>query len=164
MSRHTTVDTIVQAVGAVTGFSRSELQSNRKHVELAQARFTVFWLAKQMTSQSLAMIGEHFGGRDHSTVHYGVERAEELRASDEQYRILTDALLGTLMGIQRAGMLRVATLVDPLATARRVLADPDREAVRVPVAEIVALCQFVAGLADAEPSLSVPLETDHEQA
>lgn len=161
MSRHTTLDTIVQAVGAVTGFSRSELQSNRRHVELAQARFTVFWLAKQMTSQTLANIGQHFGDRDHSTVHYGVERAEELRASDEQYRMLTDALLGTLMGIQRAGMLRVATLVDPLATARRVLADPDREAVRVPVAEIVAMARLIVEQFDAEPSLSDTQETDH---
>lgn len=157
--RHVTVDAIVQAVGSVTGFGRSELLSERRHIELAHARFAIYWLAQQMTSLSLVAIGRAFGDRDHSTVSYGIERAEQLRASDETFRLTTDAILGALIGIQRSGMISMAALADPIATARRVLAAPEREAVRVPVGEIVAMARLIAER--SEPSSDLHQETDH---
>ncbi len=103
----------------------------------------MYWLAVQVTELSSGEIGRLVGNRDHTTVLHGLRRAEELRASDPCFKHAADALRATLVALQQAGVLRLSASADPLATARRVLAAPDREAVRVPVAEIVALCRFV---------------------
>jgi hypothetical protein len=141
--RHVTVDTVIQAVCAVCGCTRLDILSDRRPETLNSARYAIYWLAKQLTTLSIATIARTVGGRDHSTVLYGLERAEELRRDDLHFRNVTDALLGTLTAVGRTGVLRLAAVADPLATARRVLAAPEREAVRVPVIEIVALCQLV---------------------
>lgn len=140
--RHVTIDMIIEAVCATTGLARHEILSDRRTAELATARYTVFWLANKLTDLSSGAMARLVGDRDHTTVLLARRRAEELRATDPAYRVATDALLNTLTALQRAGVLRLAETADPLATARRVLAAPEREAVRVGVAEIVALCRF----------------------
>jgi hypothetical protein len=156
--RHVTVDMIVEAVCASTGLARRDILSDRRADELAIARCTVFWLAGQLTELSLAAIGRIIGDRDHSTVFSGRRRANELRAADPDYRAATDALLHTLVALQRLGLLRIAEAADPFATACRVLASPEREAVRVGVGEIIALCRFVADHCATAPSTSPDTE------
>jgi hypothetical protein len=142
-ARHVTVDMIVEAVCATTGLTRHDILSDRRTTELATARYTVFWIANKLTDLSSGAMGRLVGDRDHTTVLLAWRKAEELRASDPAYRAATDALLNTLTALQRVGVLRLAETADPLATARRVLAAPEREAVRVGVTEIIALCRFV---------------------
>ncbi|MCP4561980.1 MAG: hypothetical protein GY873_08595 [Bosea sp.] len=151
--RHVTFDMIVQAVGAVAGVNRHEIMATRRTTdERAHLRFACWWLADKMTELSLNTLGRLSGGRDHTTVMHGLRRAEELRASSESFRLSTDALLGTLMALERAGLLRFAVTIDPLATARRVLAAPEREAVRVSTYEIVAMSRLIVEQADGDPS------------
>jgi hypothetical protein len=161
--RHVTIDMIMQAVGAVAGVTRLDLTSDRRPAELAAARFAVYWLATKMTTLSSVEIGRLLGDRDHTSVLHGLARAEELRATDPQFRVTTDTILATLIAAERTGTLRLAAIADPLATARRVLAAPEREAVRVPVIEIVALCRLVAETFGEEPDPSEPAskEIDH---
>lgn len=150
--RHVTFDMIVQAVGAVAGVNRHEIMAIRRTTdERAHLRFACWWLADKMTELSLSNLGRLSGGRDHTTVMHGLRRAEELRASSESFRLSTDALLGTLLALERAGLLRFAVTIDPLATARRVLAAPEREAVRVSIYEIVAMSRLIVEQADGEP-------------
>jgi chromosomal replication initiator protein len=49
------------------------------------ARQTAMYLARQMARQSLASIGEFFGGRNHATVLHGCRRAAEQLLSDREY-------------------------------------------------------------------------------
>lgn len=156
--RHVTIDMIVETVCATTGLTRRDILSDRRDAAAATARCTVFWLAGQLTELSLAAIGRVIGDRDHSTVHSGRCRADELRARDPDYRAATDALLHTLVALQRVGLLRIAEATDPFATACRVLASPEREAVRVGVGEIIALCRFVVDHGVAAPILSPDME------
>lgn len=157
-ARHVTLDVIIEAVCATAGLTRWDIVSDRRSGELNRARFTVYWLATKLTELSSGAVGRLLGGRDHTTVLHGLQRAQELRASDPMFRHALDALLVTLTAMQRAGLLRLAASADPVATARRVLASPDREAVRVPIAEIIALCRFVADAAEAARSISPDTE------
>lgn len=157
--RHVTVDMIVEAVCASSGLARLDVLGDRRADDLAMARYTVFWLACQLTDLSLGAIGRVVGDRDHTSVLVGRRRADERRAAEPDYRAATDALRHTLLALQRAGILRIAETVDPLATARRVLAAPEREAVRVGVAEIIALCRFVVDHGVAASSPSPDMET-----
>lgn len=166
--RHVTVDIIIAAVSAVTGVHRVDILSDRRDDETARARFAALWLSSKMIEISTPALGRVFGDRDHTTVLYALRRAEELRVSDRGFRVDCDAMLGTLLAIERNGLIRLAQTIDPLAIARRVLAHPAREAVRVSTHEIVALCQIalaaLSGPSPAGPSepASDPVqETDH---
>lgn len=165
--RHVTVDIIIAAVSAVTGVHRIDILSDRRDEETARARFAALWLATKMIQISTPALGRAFGDRDHTTILYALRRAEELRASDRNFRVGCDTMLGTLLAIERHGLIRLAQTIDPLATARRVLAHPAREAVRVSTHEIVALCQVaVAALGEPPPDPSEAAsqpdqETDH---
>lgn len=141
--RHVTIDAIIQAVCATADCTRFDIMSDRRGEHLSTARYAAYWLAKKLTALSVATIGRVIGQRDHTTILYGLQRAEELRAADPQFRLVTDALLGALTAIERAGVLRLAAVADPLAAARRVLGSPEREAVRVPVFEIVAMARLI---------------------
>jgi hypothetical protein len=140
--RHVTLDTIIEAVCATTGHTRLDVVSDRRSEDLAEARYAVFWLSAKLTTLSSSTVARLVGDRDHSTVLAGQRRAEELRATCPAFLSATDTLLHMFVALERVGVLRLAEAADPLATARRVLAAPEREAVRVGVSEIIALCRF----------------------
>lgn len=161
--RHVTFDMIVQAVSAVSGLSRPEIMANGRTTEArARARYACWWLVEKMTQLGPATIGRLSGDRDHATIVVGQQRAEELRASNPEFRASTDALLATLRALEGAGMLRLAETTDPVAAARRVLAAPEREAVRVSTYEIIAMSRLIVEQADGDPSQpSTSQEIDH---
>jgi chromosomal replication initiator protein len=52
------------------------------------------YLARRITRMSLEEIGHYFGGRDHSTVLYAIEKVAKLSRDDEGLRsTLTELLL-----------------------------------------------------------------------
>ncbi len=164
--RHVTFDMIVHAVCAVSDRTSYELLSQgRGTAELARLRHVCWWLARKMTTLSIATIGRLTGDRDHSTVINGIDAIEQLRAADERFRLQTDTLLGTLVALERAGLTRLAAGADPLATARRVLAAPEREATRVPVAEIVAMSRLIVELlGDSDTPTPSPTQETEDAA
>ena len=56
--------------------------SRRRHVVMA--RHTAMYLCRKHTDLSLPKIGKLFGGRDHSTVSYAIEKISALATSDTQ--------------------------------------------------------------------------------
>ena len=164
--RHVTFDMIVHAVSAVSGWSRREIMAaGRTDEERARLRYACWWLAGKMTELGPTTIGRLSGDRDSSTVITGLRRAEELRGECESFRASTDALLATLLALEAAGMMRIAEATDPLATARRVLAAPEREAVRVSTYEIIAMARELVALhgPDNKPTPS-PFSKELEDA
>lgn len=160
--RNVTFDMIVQAVGAVGGVTRHEIMApGRTTDERCQLRYACWWLAEKMTGLGPTTIARLSSNRDHATVIIGLRRAEELRVSSENFRLSTDALLGTLKALERAGLLALGATIDPLATARRVLAAPEREAVRVSTYEIVSMARLIVEQADGDPSEPSSQENEH---
>jgi chromosomal replication initiator protein len=62
------------------------LESSSRRKPIAYARQVAMYLAREETDASLAEIGEVLGGRDHSTILYGVEKISELVESDDNVR------------------------------------------------------------------------------
>lgn len=68
------------------------LQSKTRKRSIVIARQLSMYLAKNLTSYSLAKIGGTFGGRDHSTVIYSVKTIKDLLDTDDTFRISVEEL------------------------------------------------------------------------
>jgi len=78
------------------GVKLSDLQSKKRTNAIAYPRQVAMFLARQITRHSLEGIGGFFGGRDHSTVIYAVEKIQNLHEQDPPTRALLDGFLGRL--------------------------------------------------------------------
>ncbi|MBN1420356.1 MAG: chromosomal replication initiator protein DnaA [Planctomycetes bacterium] len=77
---------IQKAVAEHFSLRLSELQSRRRTKALTLPRQVGMYLARRSTKLSLEEIGAYFGGRDHTTVRYAIDRVEHLRERDPRLR------------------------------------------------------------------------------
>lgn len=91
-ARRVSVEQIQRTVADHFGLSMEELLSRRRTARIARPRQVAMWLSKELTPRSYPDIGQRFGGRDHTTIMYGVRKIEDLRAHDTTIREATDIL------------------------------------------------------------------------
>ncbi|MGD2113707.1 MAG: chromosomal replication initiator protein DnaA [Acidobacteriota bacterium] len=84
---------IVKTVARHYGLKVSEIRSRNNSKQIAFPRQVAMYLCKKLTDLSYPEIGKQFNNKHHSTVMYGVEKIERLRATD-------DDLDRTIRGIQ----------------------------------------------------------------
>ncbi len=77
---------VLQTTAAFYNVGMEVLESSSRRKPIAFARQVAMYLAREETDASLAEIGEVLGGRDHSTILYGVEKISELVESDDNVR------------------------------------------------------------------------------
>jgi chromosomal replication initiator protein len=90
------MEDILNVVTDRFGVKLSELQSKRRTNTIAYPRQIAMYLARKITRHSLEEIGGFFGGRDHSTVIYAVDKITQMAAVDAACRQILDALLEKL--------------------------------------------------------------------
>lgn len=76
------IEDIFRAVTQHYSVKLQDLQSRKRTAGIAFARQVGMYLARRLTRHSLEEIGGYFGGRDHSTVLYGVGKITELAKTD----------------------------------------------------------------------------------
>ena len=91
-----TVDDVLKVVTSHFNVKVTDLQSRRRTNAIAHPRQIGMYLARKITRHSLEEIGGFFGGRDHSTVLYAVDKVERLQREDPQFRALIGRLLDQL--------------------------------------------------------------------
>jgi chromosomal replication initiator protein len=72
---------IVRAAAEDFGVTVREIYSLGRSREAAEARQACFYLARKLLGRPFAQIWEHFGGRDHSTVHEACRKLERRRGA-----------------------------------------------------------------------------------
>jgi len=82
------------------GLSKDDLLSRRKTRNIVRPRQIAMYLAKQLTSCSLPMIGQRFDGRDHTTVIHAVKTISRLMAADPSFADEVEGLRRTLTKLQ----------------------------------------------------------------
>lgn len=75
---------IQNAVCSYFNISKSDLIGNKRSSSIVYARHIAIYLSRTLTDESLPSIGNHFGGRDHSTVIYAYERIQNLMKEQRQ--------------------------------------------------------------------------------
>ncbi|QDU82907.1 Chromosomal replication initiator protein DnaA [Planctomycetes bacterium Pla163] len=78
------IDDVLRVVTSHFQIRLVDLQSRKRTHAIAFARQVGMYLARKLTRLSLQEIGGHFGGRDHSTVLYAVERIKEGMQKDAE--------------------------------------------------------------------------------
>lgn len=76
---------VTRAVAAEFGIPATSMRSPGRVQSIVAARQTAMYLARTLSGQSLASIGEFFGGRNHATVLHACRRAARQLALDPEY-------------------------------------------------------------------------------
>ncbi len=97
-NRQITVENIQKMVADYYKLKVADLYSKKRSRMIARPRQIAMWLCKEVTPHSYQMIGESFGGRDHTTVLHAVRTVEDLRNKDQQINHDIHVLLQVLKG------------------------------------------------------------------
>ena len=81
-SKEITIEAIQKMVCEYFDVPYEKLLHKTRKREIVQARQITMFLAKAFTKNSLKTIGEHFGGRDHTTVMYSCDKIAQLKEND----------------------------------------------------------------------------------
>ncbi len=85
-SKEITIDTIQKMVCDYFDVPYDKLLQKTRKREIVQARQISMFLAKSFTKNSLKTIGEHFGGRDHTTVIHSCQTVKDLMDTDTLFK------------------------------------------------------------------------------
>ncbi len=80
-----TVENIQKTVAEYYKVKVADILSKRRSRSIARPRQMAMALAKELTNHSLPEIGDHFGGRDHTTVIHACRKVKELIQDDSDF-------------------------------------------------------------------------------
>jgi len=75
----------------------SELRSSSRKQQLVRARSLAMLLSRRLTSKSMHQIGDHYGGRDHTTVLHALRKTEALLEYDPELNRAADQITDKLL-------------------------------------------------------------------
>ena len=85
-TKEITIDSIQKMVCEYFDVPYEKLLQKTRKREIVQARQITMYLAKSFTKNSLKTIGEHFGGRDHTTVIHSCQTVKDLMDTDSLFK------------------------------------------------------------------------------
>ncbi|MDI9817988.1 chromosomal replication initiator protein DnaA [Tatlockia sp. PL877] len=80
-----TIENIQKTVAEYYKVKVADLLSKRRSRSIARPRQMAMALAKELTNHSLPEIGDHFGGRDHTTVIHACRKVKELIQEESDF-------------------------------------------------------------------------------
>jgi chromosomal replication initiator protein len=87
-----TIECIQKEVCKYYGLNLSELLSKKRNKQLVHPRHIAMFLCRKLTDASFPLIGDQFGGRDHTTVMHGVEKIEREINEDKLLQVALDKI------------------------------------------------------------------------
>lgn len=84
-NREVTPELILDIVAEHFNISIADLKSKKRNAEISNPRQVAMYLMRTMSTKELSLkaIGAIFGGKDHSTIKYGIEKVESEMETDE---------------------------------------------------------------------------------
>ena len=81
-----TADAVIKAVARFYHVPEQEITGRKRNKDIVRPRQVAMYLARTETQASLPEIGDLLGGRDHTTVIYGVDKVEGQLDEDNTLR------------------------------------------------------------------------------
>lgn len=112
------ISAILEEVAKAWGITAREMISSSRIHGLARPRHVAFWLADHYSGKSRPHIGRLIGGRDHTTVRYGIDRISASLESDADLRDRVDNITKSLLrrAIESPGSMSLRPLPPGAAT------------------------------------------------
>ncbi len=76
------IETVIVETASYFNIDPKLLKSNSRKKDISLARQVAMYIARNVLEMSLSKIGEEFGGKDHSTVLYAINKIEEDKKTD----------------------------------------------------------------------------------
>jgi chromosomal replication initiator protein len=86
------IDFIQRSVSEFFDVSIDALKDKTRKKEIVVARQVAMYFAKEYTNYSLKTIGQHFGGRDHSTVIHAIQSVNDLIDTNRKFKTSIEEL------------------------------------------------------------------------
>ncbi|MDR0222789.1 MAG: chromosomal replication initiator protein DnaA [Oscillospiraceae bacterium] len=88
-----TVDRIINEVANIYNVTPEEIRSQKRSAQISTARQIAIFVVNKTTGISYTEIGKEFGGRDHSTIVYAINKVKNIIQRDKSYRATIDDLI-----------------------------------------------------------------------
>ena len=89
--RHVTCEDVMDAVATYYSVTVDDLKGPRRSRDVAVPRQIAMYISREIVGAPLTMIGEAFGGRDHSTVNHACQKmAQDKKASSALTTLISD--------------------------------------------------------------------------
>src|SRR5216684_2723451 len=92
------VETIIKVVAEAMQVKPQDIKGDRRQQNIARARQVAMYLTRKITALSYPVIGERFGGKDHSTVINAEQRIQQLMGEEPELRATVESLMRRLNG------------------------------------------------------------------
>ncbi|MBK8641740.1 MAG: hypothetical protein IPN15_05775 [Saprospiraceae bacterium] len=92
VSQEITIESITKIVAENLKIPIASIQGKGRQRNIVQARQLSMYFSKRLANKPLSVIGDAFGGKDHSTVIYSCETVENLMQTDKNFEDLTHKL------------------------------------------------------------------------
>lgn len=88
-----TVEKIIEEVAHTFGITSEDIRSSKRNSNFSNARQIAIYVVREVTSLSMKVIGEEFGGRDHSTIVYAIGQIEKNMSKDPKLKSTVDDII-----------------------------------------------------------------------
>ncbi len=80
-----TPKSIVEHVSKYYNITKEDIYSDKRRADILSARQIAMYLTREMTDISLSLIGDEFGGKNHSTVLHSIRKVESRVETDPKF-------------------------------------------------------------------------------
>lgn len=88
-----TLRAITSVVARYFKLKTADLKGPSRRTGVVEARSLAMYLARRLTDESLEQVGQHFGGRDHTTVLHACRKTESLVETDDDTKHMIEELI-----------------------------------------------------------------------
>ena len=99
-----TIDQIIKYVCREMKISERQLLGKSRTMEVALARQLAMHLSKELTNASLANIGSHIGGRDHSTVIHACKNIDKKALTESDFQRKVENMKNEISGLKMSNI------------------------------------------------------------
>ncbi|MCL2077064.1 MAG: chromosomal replication initiator protein DnaA [Oscillospiraceae bacterium] len=94
-----TVEKIINEVAGIYNVTGDEMRSQSRSAQISTARQVAIYVIHKITGLSYTAIGREFGGRDHSTIVYAINKVKNIIKKDNNYRASIEDILKNMGNI-----------------------------------------------------------------
>ncbi len=93
----TSLEEIINIISKEFNIKVSEIKSKKRNKDIVNARRIAIYISKNLTPNSTPDLAKFFGMKDHSAILHNLKKVEELKTSDEYYKLKIEELKNKIL-------------------------------------------------------------------